>query len=433
MNQTQKDKGLNILDLLKYLLGKWPWFALSLAVCCALAWYKCASDPMVYYSSAKVIIKDPSNKTTSAGLDRYSNSINKVNVANEILQFRSKRLMQEVVSRLNADITYTTHRGLRDINIYGSTPFEVTFLGQKPQASFSLTITPLSQQEVRISNVSGMKEDFSFKAQVNKTYKIGDTRLLITPTQNGVAGWIDTDIRVVKNPRNNVVRYWLGNLGIRQEDAEATILNLAVKSANPRLGADVLTTLITVYNEESINDKNRVAINTADFINERLQIIEKELGGVESDLENYKRSNQIIDIGSTASRYMGESARYNADALQYETQLRIALSIKEYLSDPARAHDLIPTNVGINDASIEQQISQYNSVKMQRDKLAEDSSESNPVVMELNNTLAQLRSNILRAVENIIVSSRCGAAMPAVMRSVPRAAWRAFRARSARC
>lgn len=198
--------------------------------------------------------------------------------------------------------------------------------------------------------------------------------------------------------------YWLAHIGIRQEDAEATILNLAVNSPSPKLGSDILSMLITVYNEESINDKNRVAVNTADFITERLRIIEKELGGVENDLENYKRQNLIIDIGSTAGRYMGESARYNADALQFETQLRIALFIKEYLTDPSRSEDLIPTNIGINDNAIESQISQYNSLKMQRDKLLADSSESNPVVTELTNTLSVLRRNILRALDNIILS-----------------------------
>lgn len=101
-------------------------------MCCSLAWYRSATAPLVYHSSAKVIIKDPSNKTSSAGLDRYDNSINKVNVANEILQFHSKRLMQEVVGRLHADVSYTTHRGLRDVDIYGETPFIVTFLDMPP-------------------------------------------------------------------------------------------------------------------------------------------------------------------------------------------------------------------------------------------------------------------------------------------------------------
>ena len=123
-----------------------------------------------------------------------------------------------------------------------------------------------------------------------------------------------------------------------------------------------------------------------------------------NELEAYRRDNQVVDIGSMTSRYMGESARYNADALLYDTQLRIAMFIKEYLTDPARNNDLIPTNLGINDQSIESQISHYNSVKLQRDRLIDESSEANPVIEELTNTMQVLRKNILSGVDNIIVS-----------------------------
>ena len=158
MNPESKNKGkqeVNVLDVLYYFLSKWPWFLLSLAVCCSFAWYKYASSPFEYYTSAKVIIKDPSNKTTSAGLDRYSNSINKVNVANEILQFRSKRLMQEVVTRTNANVTYTTHRGLRDVDVYDETPFNVTFIKASPRLNASMVITPLGKDSVELSSISG--------------------------------------------------------------------------------------------------------------------------------------------------------------------------------------------------------------------------------------------------------------------------------------
>lgn len=315
---VKAESEFNLLDIFKYLLSKWPWFVVSLAVCCSFAWYKSATEPLVYYSSAKVIIKDPSSKSSSAGLDHYSQSINKVNVANEILQFRSKQLMQQVVSRMHADVVYSTRRGLREVNVFGETPFTVTFLNMKPNDSYSLDFKPLSSNEVEVTAINGTGgKDLKMKA--GEAYTVNGVKMLFTPTGTWNDKWEDTEVSVRKYPISSMVGYWLGNLGIRQEDEEATILNIAVKSPNVKLGSEMLTTLINVYNEESINDKNRVAVNTADFIDERLRIIEAELGGVENDLESFKSRNQIVDIGSTASRYMGESARYNADALQFET------------------------------------------------------------------------------------------------------------------
>ena len=131
----------------------------------------------------------------------------------------------------------------------------------------------------------------------------------------------------------------------------------------------MLNMLIAVYNEEAVNDKNQVAINTADFINERLIIIESELGGVESDLETFKRENQIVDISSEAGMYMSESQKYSSDAMELETQLRLADYIKDYLTDPTKETGLIPSNTGISDMNIESQINLYNTAKLKRDRL----------------------------------------------------------------
>lgn len=194
-----------------------------------------------------------------------------------------------------------------------------------------------------------------------------------------------------------------GSMGIRQEEDESSILVLSLKDGSPLRAEDVLNTLVNVYNAEAVNDKNQVAVNTSEFINERLLIIERELGGVETELESFKQHNQVMDIGSLAGRYMGEAQAYSADALEQETQLKLARFIKEYLTDPTKSRDLIPSGTGISDAAVEGQINQYNALKLKRDKLIADSSESNPVVEELNNSIHALRQSIIRAVDNMIV------------------------------
>ena len=161
--------------------------------------------------------------------------------------------------------------------------------------------------------------------------------------------------------------------------------------------------LITVYNEEAIRDKNQVAVNTAEFINERLIIIGEELGDVETDLESFKRDNKMVDIATSANMFISESQKYNSDALELETQLQLAQYIKDYLTDARKETDLIPANTGISDMNIESQISQYNAIKLKRDKLINESSDSNPVVEELNNALHAMKQSIIRTVDNMIV------------------------------
>lgn len=384
---TGNDQGLNLMDLIVYLVSKWRWFALSIAVCVGIAWFNYARSPFVYYRSATVIIKDPSNKTSTTGLDRFDNIINKVNVANEILQFRSKKLMREVVQRLHADVSYQVEEGLRLNELYTQSPVLLSFPDALPEQRFSLTVTPKDKNTVELSECSGIGDGTSRTVSLNDTVEISKgMRVVATPTNYYGASWQNIPIRVRKFSLESMVNYYRGALGIQQEEEESSILTLVLKDNSAARAEDVLNTLIFVYNEEAIRDKNQVAINTADFINERLIIIESELGSVESDLESFKQRNQIVDIASSAGMYMTESQKYSIDALELETQLRLAQFIKNYLTDPTKDTDLIPSNTGIGDMNIESQISLYNTAKLKRDALVDDSSENNPVVQELNKT-----------------------------------------------
>lgn len=404
-SSNKNDQGLNIVDLFMYLASQWKWFLLSILICGGIAWYNYARAPLVYFRSATVIIKDPSNKASTSGLDRFDNFINKVNVANEILQFRSKKLMREVVQRVHADVSYLIKDGLRNNELYNESPVLVSLPDALPEQSFSFTMTLKDAKTVTLSDFSGIEAKPSYEVALNDTVAIIEgMNVVVTATNYLRDSWLNTPIRVQKLPVESMVNYYKNALGIQQEEEEASILTLALKDSSPARAEDVLNTLITVYNEEAIKEKNQVAVNTANFINERLIIIERELGNVESNLESFKQRNQIVDIASSAGMYMTESQKYNADAMELETQLRLANFIKDYLTDPGKETDLIPSNTGISDMNIENQISLYNAAKLKRDHLIDDSSVNNPVVQELNNSLRAMKQSIIRAVDNMIVS-----------------------------
>ena len=404
-NQTNKNEsGINLLDLFMYLASKWKWFLLSVLIFGGLAWLKYAHTPFVYFRQATVIIKDPSNKTSSAGLDRYDNLINKVNVANELLQFRSKKLMTEVVNRLHADVSYQKDDGLRQVELYTQSPVKVSFPDALPNSYLALDVTPLDKGSVKVQLIEDGEKGDAHTVNLNDTLALQQGRVVITPTNFYSEAWKGVDIHVRKMPVSSTVGYFLGCLGIRQETDEASILTLSMKDSSPVRAEDMLNTLIDVYNEATINDKNKVAVNTANFINERLIIIERELGSVEDAIEAFKHSNRILDLSTAAGQYVGETRESNAEGMELEMQIQLANYIKGYLTDPSKEVDLIPSNTGISDSHIESQIGQYNAMKLRRDKLIDDSSDQNPVVQELNNSLRAMKQTIVRSVDNHIVS-----------------------------
>ena len=165
----------------------------------------------------------------------------------------------------------------------------------------------------------------------------------------------------------------------------------------------MINTLISVYNTDAINDKNQIVMNTSNFINDRLIVIEKELGSVDSDIESYKREHQLTDISSETGMYLQTSSRNQQEGLSLENQLSLAKYIKNYLTDPGKSSELIPANTGISDVNIESQIGEYNEMLLKRDKLISNSSNKNPVVQDLNNSLIAMKQTIIRSVDNLIV------------------------------
>ena len=262
---NKNEQGINVVDLFVYMLSKWKWFLLSIVICGGVAWFLYARAPFVYFRSATVIIKDPSNKTSTAGLDRYDNYINRVNVANEILQFRSKRLMREVVQRLHVDVSYQIKDGLRYDELYARSPVTVSFLDVLPKQSVELTVTPVDRNSVSVV-VPGLTKE---EAEKRYTVKMNDTvairpnvRICVTPTNFYAESWRGVPIRVRKQPLDAMIAYYRGSVGIRQEEEESSILTLSLKDSSPIRAEDVLNMLITVYNEEAIKDKNQVAVKS---------------------------------------------------------------------------------------------------------------------------------------------------------------------------
>lgn len=390
---------INPLDIIFYLLRHWYWFILSVVVFGGWAYYQYAQIPFTYSRSATVMIKDPMGRGM-ANLERFR-QYSYANVSNEILQFQSHKLMRDVTERLGANVNYIIMDGLREKELYTQGPVTVSFENDetKQPANFKIMVT--GKEQVKLYDFEDGEK--SLNAPIGKTVKTpaGDVKVSKTLFFND--DWFNQEILIRKRTVDDMASEFAGKLNISQAEDDASILYLNLQDFNTARAEDVLNTLITIYNENTIQDKNQVAINTSEFINDRLIIIEKELGGVESQIEQFKTARNIIDIDAEASRNMSEKVQYTSAAQDLQLQTKLASQIKEHLNDPSKATELIPTGTTTN-GEVEAMIQQYNANKLKRDKLIEGSSDKNPVVQELNKSLEAMRSSINRAVDNSIVS-----------------------------
>lgn len=391
---------INPIDILMYLLSKWYWFVLSIALFGGYAWYQYAKTPFQYSRSATVMIKGASRQIRGNGLDRFQTT-SYTNVSNEILQLKSYKLMRDVVTRLNVHIDYVVMDGLREKELYTQSPVQIRFVDDN-RLPTTLTITPVNRTEIHLSDFEKGTGQ-TLKANLGDTIQTPAGQLVVTSTLYHTDEWYGKPISIRKNTLDAAASHFLSNLSVTQTDNDAAVLYTALRDFSTVRAEDVLNTLITIYNEETIKDKNQIAINTENFINERLVKITKELDDVETQIETFKLENELIDVNSAASMSMSQKQQFTSQAKELEMQRRMSGFIRDYLTDPAKATELIPANTGIA-MNIESQIAAYNLNKLKRDKLVEGSSDKNPVVQELNKSLNAMRQNIIRAVDNTIVS-----------------------------
>ena len=400
---SEAENELNLNDMLHIAWGRWYWFLASVVVCCGLAVLYLMWAPKVYTRTASVLIKD-NNKgggSSEAAAFEDLNMFNfKSNVDNELLVFKSRQLMDAVVKRLSLDISYTVKDGLRTVELYTQAPVTVRFPDAEDSQSFSLVVTPLSEKEVMLSGFSN-EEEAVVKTALNDTISTPVGKIVVTPTLYYMEKFYGVPVTVSKEDLAEVSLHYNEALQVILASKTSTIINLTLQDVSIPRAEDVINSLIAVYNEEAINDKNQITVNTSDFINERLIIIEKDLGSVDTDIETYKRENKLTDIHSETGMYLQETSQYSQEGLGLENQVALAKYIREYLVDPRKSSDLIPANTGIADINVEGQISEYNQLLLKRDKLIGSSSSKNPVVIELNNSLGAKKQTIIRAVDNL--------------------------------
>ena len=398
VRKVTRNEQVNLIDIIYYLFGNWYWFILCILASLIVAYARYARMPFIYSSGVTAFIKNSGNEIRSARLDTYDNMINTISVSNEELQLRSMTIMTEVVKALDADVNYIDHIKLRQVELYTSlSPVRVAFDRENDDPGiFQVDVVPLDARNIRLHTESG-----SQTVALGDTVALGTGHVVFLPTARYSPEEYGRRIEISKIPMNWAVSAYISRLSISTDKG---ILRMRERDYNAQRAADIINTLVIKYNEASIREKNRVAVNTERFINERLQIIERELGGVESTLADFKSTNQLMSVDEAASIYLGDSRNYSAELVEVETRLSLSNYLKDYIVKSADSYQMIPANMGIDDPNVDQVISQYNDLILRREKLVAASSQESPAVRQTDASLNTLRGNILGLIQNLQTS-----------------------------
>lgn len=404
---------ISIQDLFYLCLNKWHWFVISLGVCLGIATFYLLTTPSVYLRTASILIKDDSKgKSASADMESFADLglfTSNTNVNNEMGTLSSRDVMHEVVTRLHLEMNYQSDGRFHKQTLYGSTlPVSVNLVNfpNNESASFSLQLLAGGVELSSFTrNGEEVGDDNPIKGTFNDSILTPIGTIWIAPSAT-YADRMEELIYVTRQSVSAASADCSDRLTISQSDEKSNIIALSFKDVSTQRAEDVLNTLIAVYNENWVKDKNQIAVSTSMFINERLGVIEGELGNVDDDISSFKSEHLLPDVQAAASMYMAQANEAQAAIRGLNNQVYMARYIKGYLTNENNRFQLLPANSGIESASLTAQLTEYNNKLLERNSLVAHSSTKNPLVREMDKSLGDMRSALITSIDNQMVALR---------------------------
>ena len=410
-----EDMEIDIKELLFKCLIHWPWFVGTVVACLIAAYVYLYIATPVYNISATVLIKDDKKGGASnnvGGLDELGLSgliTSSQSIDNEIEVLRSKTLVKEVVNYLNLYVTYKDEDLIPSKELYKTSPVQVNMTPQEAEKLKKDIVVEMVVQPQGSLDVNVKMDDREIQKHFEKLPAI-------LPTDRGTISFFQATDSIpvegassVQGARHitatiscpmNVARGYCGNLVIVPTSQTTSVVTVSLKNSSLRRGQDFINQLLEMYNRNTNNDKNEIAQKTAEFIDERIGIISKELGSTEADLETFKRDAGITDLSSDAQIALSGNAEYEKKQVENRTQISLVEDLKRYLSHSE--YEVLPSNVGLKDAALATQIDRYNEMLIERKRLLRTSTESNPAIVNLDTSIRATKANVQATIEGTL-------------------------------
>lgn len=403
--EEESKNSLNLTDIIGLCLSNWYWFLICLCLTCAGAAVYLRMTPPVYTRTTSLVIKE--DASSQAVNDIFTkvrgNTLRQSNASlkNEIIAFQKPALMKKVVERLGLDYKYEIRGRLRTTALYGSSlPIKVAAegVGSNTNVEFTITINDADHATLKFTDKNG--KTTKLQAQFGKKFKSPLGRTVISKTQSFYTS--DDPITIVHTGFDSAAGDILSRLNIRNEDEESTVINISLSDENIERADDVLNTLIAIYNENWVKNRNMVIEATNKFILERLETIENELSGVENEMTNYKVAHHTIDFENEGAQYQARSMEYDNQNLEISKELSLVMYFRGVVQKATNPTVTLPLPAGVHNSALAEQVGQYNALVLNRSNLISSSTEENPLVGDVDKQMAVLHNGILTTIENHI-------------------------------
>lgn len=386
---------INFKSLLFRCLKKWYWFVILLGIAVALTKLNLRYKENVYQVSGSILIKeDQTEQLSTQHLSRtgVSTSVGSKNfIGDQIQILKSKRLMETVIKDLGLYKRYYTVGKIKTNEVYDYHPvifkeinepflfYNNTFIIEGINSKqFNLvindadTLSGLYGDTISYQNLK-FSFDYNHHYDGSLTLEIEDPKYLASSYANNLA------IRLLKNTH---------------------ILALELKDNLPERSVDIIYRLARNYNNYILEFKNNATFRTLDFIDDRLKFITKELYDVESDVEQFKKQNNItLQTDESARHAIDQMYKSDENIASLEIEKQLLIDLRRSIEENTDSYDYLPSSLTSKGGSIASDISEYNRLVNERNRLLIAAKEKNPAVMSMNRQLDLLKKTMLKSIE----------------------------------
>lgn len=422
-NREEEHSGFNLAALWKIVVLHWYWIVLSTIVALGAAFGYLKYTRPVYASNMKILVKDEDSRSRmyrggqlaleSMGVISNSNGFD-----NELEILTSSNISQRVIKSLKLYVSYELDGRLRNHELYKNNPYIVDMPENQLVDLHSLIQLKIDRQGdgVHVAGeiyVPRSKEPILFERSVKELPGSFNTPVgTITLQRNpGVGAELpEQAMYATIMPLEYAAKAYGSRLSVSASSKTTTVAVLNYLDTQPERAIDYLNELFRSYNEDANEDKNEVALKTEEFLKNRISAIREELDATESNLESYKKKNELINLTNDASNALNKLTEYQKEQVELETQLNLVTALLDYVDDPRNAFNVVPSNLGLKDADMSNLLNKYNDYVLQRNRLLKSSSPENPYVKRLTAQLEEMWPTIrlsLKSVrENILTQKR---------------------------
>ena len=384
----------------------WKWFLISIFIFSLGAYAYLKFIPKQYTVTSTILINDENSKGLPSELSAFEDlgltTLGKTSVDNEIGMLKSFSLMESVVKKLGTNITFYEKGMISNKELYkNEIPFIINFL-LKDSLVYSkdttFSILALTPAKFVLKNSRGT---------VSKVYLFGENvqtdfgNITITPAAlKNLKKNEEIVVKVV--PIKNIIEDLRKNIEVKTMYKKSSLIQLILKAPVKLKSQDILNNLVQQYNKDAVDDKLFIGKSTNLFINERLDLIKNELSNVDQGVENFKKNNQLTDIDSESSLILQNNAELEKKIVDLNTQVRVAEYVTDYVNK--NTEQIIPSNLGLSDDAVSTNSARYNELLIERNRILKSSSKKNPVIINLDEQLKQLRTGISHGLQNLKAS-----------------------------